>query len=179
MQLASHFNKLPQIIAPQNLSSDKIRSITQWLFGAALVATACTVIMLGSAVSAGDEIDWLNQLAKSGDEDAQLQIGLAYRNGSYGLTPDTTKEMYWIKRAAENGNAYAEDALGSMYADGRGTEKDIANAMKWWTKAMQDGYQDARIHLSESLIKAGRTQEAEALLKQQEHTVPVTNQGSI
>jgi hypothetical protein len=51
--------------------------------------------------------------------------------------------------------------------------------MKWWKKAMHDGYQDARIHMSESLIKTGHTQEAEALMEQQDQTVPVTNQGSI
>jgi TPR repeat protein len=180
MQLAIHLNKLPQNNAAQNLSSNDTGSFSKWFLGAMLATAAAAVILMGSAVSADDEIGWLHRLAESGDEGAQLQIGMAYREGSYGLTPDATKEMYWIKRAAENGNAYAEDALGSMYADGRGTEKDIASAMKWWTRAMHDGNQDARVHMSESLIKTGHTQEAEALLKpQQELTVPVTNQGSI
>jgi len=179
MQLAFHLNKLPQNNAALNLSSSNTGSFSKWFLGGMLAAAAVAVIVLGSSVSADDEIGWLNRLAESGDEDAQLQIGLAYRDGRYSLTPDVTKEMYWIKRSAENGNAYAEDALASMYAEGRGTEKDITSAMKWWKKAMHDGYQDARIHMSESLIKTGHTQEAEALMEQQDQTVPVTNQGSI
>jgi TPR repeat protein len=179
MQLAFQVNKLTQNNAAQNHSPRYTRRASQWFLGAVLATAAVAVILLGSAVKADDEIGWLNRLAESGDEGAQLQLGLAYRDGRYGLTPDITKEMYWIKRAAEKGNAYAEDALASMYAEGRGTEKDIATAMKWWKKAMHDGYQDARIHMSESLIKTGHTQEAEGLLEEQDHTVPVTNQGSI
>jgi TPR repeat protein len=180
MQLAFHLNKLPQNNAAQNLSAGNTGSFSKWFLGAMLATAAVAVILLGSAVSADDEIGWLKRLAESGDDGAQLQVGLAYRDGRYGLTPDVTKEMYWIKRSAESGNAYAEDALGSMYAEGRGTEKNIPIAMKWWKKAMQDGNQDARIHMSESLIKSGHTQEAEALLKpQEEQTVPVTNQGSM
>ncbi len=179
MQLAFHMNKLPQNNVAQNHSTNNKRPLGQWLLGTMLATAALAVIVLGSAVSADDEIGWLNRLAESGDEAAQLQIGLAYRDGRYGLTPDVTKEMYWIKRSAEHGNAYAEDALAGMYAEGRGTEKDIASAMIWWKKAMHDGYQDARIHMSESLIKTGHTKEAEALMEQQDHIVPVTNQGSI
>jgi TPR repeat protein len=179
MQLAYQLNKLPQNNVAQKLSSRNANPLSRWLLGAVLAAAATAVILLGSAVTPADEIDWLKQLANSGDEDAQLQIGLAYRDGRYGLTPDTTKEMYWIRRSAENGNAYAEDTLGSLYADGRVTRKDMANAMKWWTRAMNDGNRDARLHIGESLIKAGRTQEAEELLQQPEHTVPVTNQGSL
>jgi TPR repeat protein len=179
MQLAFHVNKLPQNNVAHNHSPHDTKRLGKWFLGAMLAMAAVAVILLGSAVKADDEIGWLNRLAESGDEGAQLQLGLAYRDGHYGLTPDLTKEMYWIKRAAENGNAYAEDALASMYAEGRGTEKDMASAMKWWKKAMHDGYQDARIHMSESLIKTGHTQEAEGLLEEQDHTVPVTNQGSI
>jgi hypothetical protein len=43
-------------------------------------------------------------------------------------------------RAAEMGYVPAEAALGMMYANGKGTEQDYAEAGKWWTKAAEGGH---------------------------------------
>ena len=53
----------------------------------------------------------LQHAAADGDENAQLLLGLAYRDGRQGVTPDPAKATYWLRRSAEGGNAYAEGLL--------------------------------------------------------------------
>lgn len=140
-------------------------TLRQWLPGILPLVAIALACAFGTADKAGEDINWLSRLANTGDSGAQLQVGLAYRDGRYGLTPDARKGLYWLKRAAQNGNAYAEDTLGSMYAQGNGTASDPAQAMQWWKKSMHDGEPQARLHLSEALIKTGKVQQAEALLQ--------------
>ena len=121
-------------------------------------------VVFGTHAKPRDELDWLSRLANNGDAGAQLQLGLAYRDGHYGLTPDAKTGLYWLKQSAAGGNAYAEDAIGSAYAKGEGTEKDVRQAEQWWRKAIKDGDSDARMHLANALIKAGQTKEANQLL---------------
>lgn len=51
-----------------------------------------------------------------------------------------------IKRA-EAGDANAQYALGSMYANGKGVPQDDAEAMKWWRLAAEAGDVDAQLFL--------------------------------
>jgi hypothetical protein len=137
-----------------------------WIPGAMLLAVLAAVNLPATGNQPGDEVSWLSKLASEGDGGAQLQVGLAYREGRYGLKPDPVKGLHWIRQAAENGNAYAEYMLGSMYAEGQGTKKDMAQATTWWKKAMQDGNTEAREKLIEYLINSGQTQQAEKLMQE-------------
>ena len=140
-------------------SLSKAPRLLHW-FPLALVAAALlTSILLGSPNKPRDELDWLSRLANNGDAGAQLQLGLAYRDGRYGLTPDAKTGLYWLKQSAAGGNAYAEDAIGSAYAKGQGTEQDTIQAEQWWRKAIKDGDRDARMHLADALIKSGQTKQ--------------------
>ena len=160
MQSINCTESLPAASQPHNRKS----LFRQWAPVVLPVLAIALVAIFGTPDKASDDIGWLNRLAKEGDSGAQLQVGLAYRDGRYGLTADATKGLYWLKRAAENGNAYAEDTVAEMYATGTGTPQDTALAMQWWTKSMQDGDPQARLHMSEALIKSGKIQEAESLL---------------
>jgi TPR repeat protein len=164
MQFVNHTSKLPQLNA---LLDHSVKNIAPglWLSMIALVIAVVVASAPSSAKSPEDEISWLNSLASSGDVGAQLEIGLAYRDGRYGATPDSVKGFYWLSRAAENGNAYAEDAIANMYAAGTGTEKNRALAIQWWKKAIEDGNHEAKVHLAEAMIKTGDVQQAESLLK--------------
>ena len=166
MQLVNYPHEMPSTAAIEKASARSMHSLRPWIPGMILVAAVSVVSLLGSntSVNPGAELNWISRMANSGDSDAQLQEGLAYRDGRYGLTPDATKGLYWLKLAAQNGNAYAADAVGSMYANGNGTEKDLSLAMTWWKKAMRGGSQEARLHMSEAWIKAGNVQQAEKLL---------------
>ncbi len=164
-QAANHSHKLPQMNVMHNLPPNNLGRRSLWLAGIALVMAIATASALVSAQRPHDEISWLSSLATAGDNGAQLEIGLAYRDGRYGLNPDASTALYWLKRSADNGNAYAEASVGDMYAAGTGVSKDPAVAMRWWQQASADGNHEARLHLAEALIKAGDTRQAESILK--------------
>jgi TPR repeat protein len=48
---------------------------------------------------------------------------------------------------AEQGDAKAQYALGTMYRDGRGVAQDYAEALRWWGKAAELGVVDAQYAL--------------------------------
>jgi hypothetical protein len=135
-----------------------------WLPVILLVTVIATSLLLGVPDKPREELDWLSQLANKGDAGAQLQLGLAYKDGRYGISPDTKTGLYWIKRSAAGGNPYAEDIMGTAYAKGLGMRQDIKQAEHWWRKAVNDGAPDAKLHLADALLKNGQTREANQLL---------------
>ncbi len=52
-----------------------------------------------------------------------------------------------VRTLAEQGDAEAQFALGSMYRDGRGVEQNYAEALLWWRKAAEFGLVDAQYAL--------------------------------
>jgi TPR repeat protein len=138
----------------------------RWLPAGLLAAAVAAAALLGAANRPGDELDWLSRLAHEGDSGAQLQLGLAYRDGRYGLNPDARTGFYWLDKAAEAGNAYAEDAVAVAYARGQGTEQDLQAARRWWQRSIARGNKTARLHLGEELLQEGRVSQAEHYLGQ-------------
>jgi uncharacterized protein len=128
-----------------------------------LLLTFSTLIIVGTAASMAldtentsadsQEISWLTRLASSGDSGAQLQLGLAYENGRYGISQDIDKSDHWLDKAAQNGNAYAADLLANRLADKK--PEQLNKAAYFWKKAAQQGNADAQLHLGEYLEKQG------------------------
>ena len=57
---------------------------------------------------------------------------------------DHTKEAAaWLRKAAEQGSAQAQDALGRMYFGGVGVPQDYVEAYKWLSLVAVQGYKDA------------------------------------
>lgn len=125
-----------------------------WLLGAGLIAGALVFAAAGDhdmAVPPHQEAAWLQRLANSGDADAQLQLGLAYRDGRYGLASDAGTGLYWLTQAAVNGQSYAADRVGTAYEKGQGAPPDMARARYWWTLAANGGNAHAEQRLGEIL----------------------------
>lgn len=131
-----------------NLIPD-IRPHLRWAAPAAVVAVLALSGVLANHVSPRDETDWLSRLAENGDAGAQLELGLAYRTGRYGLGVDPRTGLYWLQRSAQAGNAYAADLVGTAYAQGRGTAVDTERARHWWQVAADAGNPDAKRRLGE------------------------------
>ena len=51
--------------------------------------------------------------------------------------------MKWIRRAAEQGDALAQNNLGAMHYFGQGVEKDYVDAYAWFNLAAAHGYDSA------------------------------------
>lgn len=52
-----------------------------------------------------------------------------------------------IQEMAEQGDAAAQYALGTMYRDGQGVDQDYDETLRWWQKAAQGGVVDAQFAL--------------------------------
>ncbi|WP_042700469.1 tetratricopeptide repeat protein, partial [Methanocorpusculum bavaricum] len=50
-------------------------------------------------------------------------------------------------KAAEQGDAHAQNNLGASYEDGEGVEKDLDKAAYWYTKAAEQGNAEAQNNL--------------------------------
>lgn len=84
------------------------------------------------------------------DADGVYSLGTSYLYGT-GVPKDTTVAYYWIRRAAEHGNASAQCHLGVMHAVGQGVLPDPAEALKWYRKAAEQGSKSAMLSLGQAL----------------------------
>ena len=52
-----------------------------------------------------------------------------------------------VQALAEQGDAKAQYALGTMYRDGQGVAQDFAAALDWWRRSAAQGFLDAQLAL--------------------------------
>ena len=112
------------------------------------------------AANLKDGIALMNK-ARSGDRAAQLEIGESYEPenlviaDSYGHEPDGKKAVYWLTKAAEQGDSDAANELGDLYKQGmEGCFQDFTAAVKWFRKAAEAGNSEAQFSLAK-LCKSG------------------------
>ncbi len=55
-----------------------------------------------------------------------------------------SKSIYWFKKAAEAGDAYAQSNLAFRYFEGKGVPQNKATAKMWWSKAAAQGISTAQ-----------------------------------
>jgi uncharacterized protein len=53
----------------------------------------------------------------------------------------------WFQKAADQGNAQAENSLGVMYENGQGVSQDYVAALSWFQKAADQGARTAQFNL--------------------------------
>jgi TPR repeat protein len=76
----------------------------------------------------------LDVKAQSGDPKAQFILG--YR---YDQEDNYREASQWYRKAAAQGYALAQSALGSMYQMGRGVPQNFEEALKWYGLALKQG----------------------------------------
>ena len=64
-----------------------------------------------------------------------------------GVPKDVAQAVVWYRKAAEQGEADAENDLGLMYLKGRGVPQDLAQANAWFRKAAEQGEAEAQRNL--------------------------------
>ena len=97
----------------------------------------------------------LEAAAERGDPEAEFTLGKAYDSGK-GVPRDPKKAFEYYRRAAEQGNAKAQNNLAALYATGsEGVEKNEAEARKWLRKAAEQGVPLAQDNLGLMLARAG------------------------
>lgn len=61
----------------------------------------------------------------------------AFDRGDY-----ATALQEWLK-AAQQGDASAQNNVATLYASGQGVARDLGEALKWWRRAAEQGFVDA------------------------------------
>ncbi len=84
------------------------------------------------------EVAELKSKADSVDPVAQLKLGMAYRAGN-AVAHNDELAYQWVRKAAEQENADAENLLGTMYRLGEGAPRDKEEAVRWYQKAARHG----------------------------------------
>jgi uncharacterized protein len=80
------------------------------------------------------------------------------------VAQDAVEAVKWYRKAAEHGNAEAENTLGSLYAEGQGVPRDYVRAYAWFRLAMLAGNQRAEANRA---IAAGNMTPAEIAAAEQ------------
>ena len=60
------------------------------------------------------------------------------------MTQDYSEAMRWFRKAADQGDALAQNNVGWLYAKGQGVPRDLSEARVWLQKAAAGGYEDAK-----------------------------------
>ncbi|MCK0746575.1 tetratricopeptide repeat protein [Chromohalobacter nigrandesensis] len=80
-------------------------------------------------------IYWLSKAGNAGDREAAAQLALMY-NRAVGVSKDDRKYFTWLKKAVLNEfekiNRAGFPALAESYENGKGTEKDLVKAYKYY-----------------------------------------------
>jgi TPR repeat protein len=93
------------------------------------------------------DTDATRLLAGSGDVAAQWAVGSNFDSeGQY------TQAAVWFRKAAERGDAEAQDKLGHLYSEGKGVPQDKILAAVWWRKAADQGNANAQSSLGLAYI---------------------------
>ena len=79
-----------------------------------------------------------------------------------GLPKDYAETLKWWRKAAEFGDAYAQNNLGLLHASGQGAPHDIVQAQKWFNLAAAKGNREAAKNRDRATSKMTPDQIAEA-----------------
>lgn len=77
--------------------------------------------------------------AERGNIAGLYSLGLIYRRGVGGVTPDSARAIAYLESAAEGGHPAAPNILGIMYETGEGVAADAAQAVEFYRLALERG----------------------------------------
>jgi TPR repeat protein len=83
-------------------------------------------------------VKWFQEASNAGNINATFNLATQYRSGN-GVIQNDKEALRLYKKAAELNFAPAQNAVGYMYAEGRGAKKDVDIAEEWFYKASDNG----------------------------------------
>jgi TPR repeat protein len=94
--------------------------------------------------------------ARNGEAEAQFELGKNYETGRIGLPKDFAQAQYWYRKAADQGDPYAEASLGILFNFGKGVPRDYAQAYMWYERAVmhsQGGNKDSIVEMRDGIAE--------------------------
>ena len=116
-----------------------------------MIKIAMFVILVPGAALGDTELDVeriIEDVLKKKDENGEDKAQYMYMLGNICYNQEKYLEaLKWYTEAAAKGHTDAQFALGSMYFNGMGIQKDYSEALKWYTEAAAKGHTDAQFVL--------------------------------
>jgi TPR repeat protein len=78
--------------------------------------------------------------------DDTKSLGVRYLLGR-GVQQDDKKAFYYFRKAANEGDPFAQNELAYLYAAGKGTSQDYIKSLTWYKKAADQGLSSAQYNL--------------------------------
>lgn len=128
-----------------------------------------------------EAVRWYSKAAKQGDADAEYSLGWMHLHGGVeGVLQDFNVALSLLRKSAEQGHVYAQDAVGKVYAEGLGVQKDYDAALYWYKKAAESGNSFATVNLGTMYLRGKGVQKdyRKALLLFQEASGDFTGAGA-
>jgi TPR repeat protein len=100
----------------------------------------------------GASLEQLRSLAIRGDAKSQYLLGASYYLNP-GATVDDMRRNYleaakWFRKAADQGSAEGQAAMGWLYEKGHGVTPDLLEASRWYRRAAKQGLSEAQYNLA-------------------------------
>lgn len=93
----------------------------------------------GVAIDYYESATWYYKSATLGDLKSQYFLGIMLYEGTEGIAKDATGGIFWMKKAAEQGDTDSLDYLGYVYEFGEEVPKDYYLALKYYKEAARFG----------------------------------------
>lgn len=93
--------------------------------------------------------DLIRRANYDGYAEDQFILGNHYFTGASGFQQDYVEAIEWYLRAANQGYAKAQFALGYCYEYGDGVDQNQAEALYWYCAAFNNGDQEAKARIEE------------------------------
>jgi hypothetical protein len=91
----------------------------------------------GVAKDDAEVVRWTRKAAEQGYAPAQHNLGSQTLNGIRGAAKDEAEGVRWFRKAAEQGWVPSQRSLVAVYFQGKGAPKDLVEAYKWASLAME------------------------------------------
>ena len=104
---------------------------------------------LGIEKDVAEAMRWLEKPAKAKIADAEITLGMLYMSEFPGDSLKAKKAAELLEHPAQEGDEYAQVALGDLYADGRGIEKDEVKAFDLYLEAANKGLATAQYKIGQ------------------------------
>lgn len=101
-------------------------------------------LLISSTLFANSNLINLMQRAEQGDQQAQFQLSVLYRNGQ-AMPKDLKKAFDWGLKSAKQGHREAQFNLGISYFKGKVMAKNDKLAYKWVIRSARQGFPQAQV----------------------------------
>lgn len=93
--------------------------------------------------------------ADLGEPRGQHSLGMMYMTGGESVQQEPEKGLIWVRSAASQGLAEAQNALGVIYVEGKVIPPNTKEAVTWYQRAAEQGHPVAQANLA-SMYRYGK-----------------------